>query len=436
MSTFTPCCDPFVTSHKIVKVFPVTEAVIEHAKKRNIKIKLGQFICGPCRNRLKKKVKLTQSSTGQAGASSSSQPVQATPMEIDKTIGPETTSESEKEFDSDDQFDPANIDKIQLKDATNNLLKVLGIEAIDDDKNRRKNYQIEVIKKLTNRLTRTLFPHAQPSNDAEEIIHQLKEKFESTTDPKLKVKILSVLPKNWSISKIRQVFGNTASVRLIRKTKKLVQKEGILCDTTKKLASHEIDGETIELAIKLYQDDEVSRACPGIRDYVRLKSDGGYEKIQRRLIMMDLRDVYDKFKEKYPNRKIGFSKFASIRPKECVLAGSTHGIHRTCICLDHQNVQLIFDTLKSQFKDEFKEHGIETVRDMMNVMLCEQITEKCRMNECKNCPGIDGKDGIGGLRSLLHLIIDDSLYEYISYKQWMKFGSKFLLTYKICLFFF
>ena len=38
--------------------------------------------------------------------------------------------------------------------------------------------------------------------------------------------------------------------------------------------------------------------------------------------------------------KIGFSKFAELRPRYCVLAGAS-GTHSVCICTIHQNVKLM-----------------------------------------------------------------------------------------------
>lgn len=44
--------------------------------------------------------------------------------------------------------------------------------------------------------------HEDPGN---EIIHQLKEKFELSNDPNEKMRILSVLPQSWSIRKIQSM---------------------------------------------------------------------------------------------------------------------------------------------------------------------------------------------------------------------------------------
>ena len=36
--------------------------------------------------------------------------------------------------------------------------------------------------------------------------------------------------------------------------------------------------------------------------------------VQKRPVLNNLKEVYREFKEKFPNQKIGFSKFAELRP--------------------------------------------------------------------------------------------------------------------------
>ena len=47
--------------------------------------------------------------------------------------------------------------------------------------------------------------------------------------------------------------------------------------------------------------------------------------------------IGSEFKERFPDRKIGFSKFAELRPKHCVLVGAS-GTHSVCVCTVHQDV--------------------------------------------------------------------------------------------------
>ena len=56
--------------------------------------------------------------------------------------------------------------------------------------------------------------------------------------------------------------------------------------------------------------------------------------VQKRLMLGNLKELYQEFKEKHPTDKIGFSKFADLRPKHCILAGAS-ATHSYCLCLYH-----------------------------------------------------------------------------------------------------
>ena len=58
---------------------------------------------------------------------------------------------------------------------------------------------------------------------------------------------------------------------------------------------------------------------PGKKDYTTVRQEEKRVQLQKRLVLNNLRELYQQFKE---NLKIGFSKFAELRPKQCVLAGS------------------------------------------------------------------------------------------------------------------
>ena len=73
-------------------------------------------------------------------------------------------------------------------------------------------------------------------SDAEEIVQQLKEKFNSTTARSERIKILSVLPKSWSNRKIAKEFG--VSRYLARRAKELLAEKGILSSPNPKGAEH------------------------------------------------------------------------------------------------------------------------------------------------------------------------------------------------------
>ena len=66
---------------------------------------------------------------------------------------------------------------------------------------------------------------------------------------------------------------------------------------------------------------------------------GKCEHIQKPPVLGDLRGVHCEFKEKIPDCKTGVLKFAELRRKHCVLAG-TSGTHSVCVCTMYQNVKL------------------------------------------------------------------------------------------------
>lgn len=253
------------------------------------------------------------------------------------------------------------------------------------------------------------------------MIDQLKNKFEQTTDRNTKIKILSVLPADWSIRKTQKIFGTGASYYMINQTKKLVQKNGILCEPTKKIGA-KISEKTLKKVKEFFYLDEISRSCPGMREYQTYKGNGERLRLQRRLVLMNLHESYMLFKSKNPNDKIEFSKFASVRPPECVLANSAHGIHTTCVCLYHQIfiIKLAVHALqKIGIVDRSK-----TYRDVMGNLLCNEPNGECQLNQCVLCPGIDGNENREGLRSILLNQFEDEIIENITIRQWVNAGSE------------
>ena len=57
-------------------------------------------------------------------------------------------------------------------------------------------------------------------------------------------------------------------------------------------------------------------------------------------LLLNLHELYVAFKAKYPNNKIGFSKFCELRPAQC-LPVTAAGMHNVCVCRSHQNAKLL-----------------------------------------------------------------------------------------------
>lgn len=156
-----------------------------------------------------------------------------------------------------------------------------------------------------------------PSDEGEMVL-QLKEKFDSTTKRSEKVTILTVLPKSWSVQKVARVFG--APNYMARQAKKLAAEKGVLSSPDPK-AGKPLPNSTTEQVQDFYRRDDVSKKM-GKKDVVSVKTaDGGKVYREKRLLLHTLKEVYAQFKEHSPGVKVGFSTFASLRPKECILTG-------------------------------------------------------------------------------------------------------------------
>lgn len=88
--------------------------------------------------------------------------------------------------------------------------------------------------------------------------------------------------------------------------------------------------------------EEKSVVCFQIKiDCISIRNkDGLEEKVQKRLRLANISEIYTNFKEELPGLKAGFSAFALQWPKLCMsvwVAGS----HNVCICTNHQNIKLM-----------------------------------------------------------------------------------------------
>ena len=118
---------------------------------------------------------------------------------------------------------------------------------------------------------------------------------------------------------------------------------------------------------------------PGKKDFVTLRKDGKRYQIQKRLILSNLKEAYYNFKDKHQDLKIGFSKFAELQLKHCVLAGAS-GTHTVCVCTIHQNIKLMMSNI--QLPDQ------PSYNHCLSKIICNPPQPKCYLGDCDNCPGV------------------------------------------------
>ncbi|KAJ8684704.1 hypothetical protein QAD02_020497 [Eretmocerus hayati] len=214
------------------------------------------------------------------------------------------------------------------------------------------------------------------------IIQKMQNKFrDENTSPKKKELMMSFLPDSWSI-RGKADFFNT-SRRFVQKMVTSSEKSTVSLGT---ISNDRLPDETVELVRNFYLDDDNSRIMAGMKD-TKSVEDSSNRKIhvQKRLVLYNLPELFIKFKDKHSMTKVGFSKFAQIRPSQCVLAGSS-GTHSVCVCVHHQNVKLLLDGLGIS---KFTSGKLNNYRNRISIMVCENPTDDCFMNKRKECLSID-----------------------------------------------
>ena len=100
--------------------------------------------------------------------------------------------------------------------------------------------------------------------------------------------------------------------------------------------------------------------------------------VSQRLILCNLKELYTAFKDKHPDLKISFSKFASLRPKWCITVGPK-GTHSVCVCTAHQNVKLLLSSVNLS-KD---------YHELLELIVCDRNSKECMIHRCESCPGVN-----------------------------------------------
>ena len=283
------------------------------------------------------------------------------------------------------------------------------------------SYPKEKLNKIKVAAAKAILPSMTPAeidNDSD-IIAQLKEKFHSSTDRSQKVQILTVLPKSWTTRKVEEEFA--VSNYMVRKAKDLVKDQGNLSSPNPKHGSSSLSLATISLVQAFYELEEVSRITPGKKDFVSIRKDNQSANVQKRLMLNNLKELYQEFKEKHPTDKIGFSKFADLRPKHCILAGAS-GTHTVCVCTIHQNVKLMMIGGKIAELSAYDDIPLKEYNHCLAKIICNPPQPDCYLQNCNSCPGITG------LKEHLYALMDDNMIDTIQYKHWVSTDRSTLET--------
>ncbi|CAH0550783.1 unnamed protein product [Brassicogethes aeneus] len=360
--------------------------------KNTLKLK----ICNKCRLSLSKKNEEVKESFSDELTDNEVQ-------SIEPTLESPAPEEDDKEIISD------------AIDAFNMGLQLIGTSPIQKKKVSQKRYSKRKMETISNVIVEKIFDPSvvtnnveQKKNDGDHVLKVLKGEFNSTEDRIKKIKILTIL-KDWSFRKIQHHFPS-ATTHMVIVAKKTCEEKGILSDPNPK--SHpSLEEDVVNLIVSFYELDEYSRIMPGKKDYVSVKVNGERTQVQKRLLLINLRELFQLYTEKYPQKKCSFSKFAALRPKHCVLIGAS-GTHSVCVCAIHENVKLLIEGSNIKNLTANSPNPMRTYHDFLKRMVCVVQSDNCFFGTCSGCPGATP------LIQELENLFEENFIEEITYRQW------------------
>ena len=92
-------------------------------------------------------------------------------------------------------------------------------------------------------------------------------------------------------------------------------------------------------------------------------------------LLLNLHELYVAYKTKYPNNKIGFSKFCELQPAWC-LPVTAAGMHNVCLCQSHQITKLLTSVIPGKLH----------YSDLLEKNVCSVENCECMLLLCDNCP--------------------------------------------------
>lgn len=270
-----------------------------------------------------------------------------------------------------------------------------------DDSTNSQDSSVGLRNKTENKSTRQI--------ELEELLQGIKNKFHSLAigDP-LRLQLLTLAPDSWSVNKVAHEFE--VSWQLAKKANNLKLESGIFPDIASK-TGRTLSPDIVKRVTEFYDDDQNSRIMPGIKDVQSIVLSGNRTLVQKRLLFMGLKELYALYKEKNTNDKVGFSTFAKLRPKNCILPGA-NGTHSVCVCTIHENCKLILDAIDIKKLTKDWTEPIHDYKSCLNMMICKSRNPECYLNECHKCPGIHN------LSSKLFNVFKENNITEVQYNNW------------------
>lgn len=146
-----------------------------------------------------------------------------------------------------------------------------------------------------------------------------------------------------------------------------------------KAAPRKLTVEGKKLICDFYNRDDISRQMPGIKDVKTVKSNNGTKiRIQKRTMVMNIREAYEIFKEIHPEVPVGKTVFYYERPAHILPINDTP--HNVCVCTTHSNYINLLYAISKHAPDFPKTH-----QELLKLVSCSVENEYCMSSSCDAC---------------------------------------------------
>lgn len=281
------------------------------------------------------------------------------------------------------------------KIARKNRLKIMKELKDAKDANKKLQRKLEKLKKRLQREKKKKNPSSgvspSPSKKLKQIIgnERVSPKIRKqlfcglVLEKQLKHQVQSVSAK----SKLRQLMIKTVGNEFLKKYK--LQKKfqslvpykynKVLATKKPSLDYERKKYQTVKIKEALvirqfYEDDTVSKMMPGKKDYVQK----GKVKMQKRVLLDSLYNLYNKFLQETKLSNISRSVFYRCRPWWVYRPQLKD--RETCACVKHENVNFLFAALKNVKAIDYRH-----VDNLLETLVCSVKNEKCMMGLCNEC---------------------------------------------------
>lgn len=160
----------------------------------------------------------------------------------------------------------------------------------------------------------------------------------------------------------------------------LAEKFGLLLKSTHQRTSLRLADKLKDDIHNFYVRNDISYQLPGKRDTVVVKDDDGNKvTYQKRILLNNLRENYEFFKEENKNVNLSRSSFAELRPVFVIPKAAL--AHRNCLCLYHENICLLLKSLDKYVGGKY----CSSLETFTNCLVCSANNEDCMFGCCSIC---------------------------------------------------